>query len=194
MASKSVSLQCPAQASPLPSFRLVLSNVKSNSSQHSGYLENRGTWVNIFLQIVRTCGRHKTKVFRRCQFQRNCTWHSKISNIDLPSSELPYPSIQVSFDPKTKRNFLEPIGGSKPQFSEDSNLKRISRVETEAMALLCPAQGYPQPAFRSIIKPSNFMQSIFDGSSTVYIECQNATSATHSLCIYYGSLESQHSG
>ena len=42
----------------------------------------------------------------------------------------------------------EPIGGSKPQLSEDSNLKRIARNREDSMALICPAQGHPIPAFR----------------------------------------------
>ena len=50
----------------------------------------------------------------------------------------------------------EPIGGSKPQLSEDSNLKRIVRNREDSMALICPAQGHPIPAFRL-----SFLQYIF---------------------------------
>ena len=62
-------------------------------------------------------------------------------------------SIQVCFNCKKELYgfflwYLEPIGGSKPQLSEDSSFKRILRSKEDSMALLCPAQGYPTPAFR----------------------------------------------
>lgn len=65
----------------------------------------------------------------------------------------PNSSIQICFNCKVELNrfflwYLEPIGGSKPQLSEDSSFKRILRSKEDSMALLCPAQGYPTPAFR----------------------------------------------
>ena len=44
--------------------------------------------------------------------------------------------------------FLEPIGSSKPKFSEDVNSKSITRAVLSQLTLLCPAQGFPLPAFR----------------------------------------------
>ena len=51
--------------------------------------------------------------------------------------------------------YSEPIGGSKPQISEDSQLKRLSRHENQIMAFVCPAQGFPQPSFRLKFVSSN---------------------------------------
>ena len=78
---------------------------------------------------------------------------AKSVTLTCPAQSYPTPAFRSVLGHKLKKvTFLEPIGGSKPQFSEDSNYKRISRIENEAMALLCPAQGYPQPSFRSILK------------------------------------------
>ena len=70
----------------------------------------------------------------------------------MPSSELSHPCIQVSVQNVYFALFysfdIEPIGGSKPQISEDSQLKRLLRSQNEVMALVCPAQGHPQPSFR----------------------------------------------
>ena len=60
-------------------------------------------------------------------------------------------SIQVSLGQQSsnvKFLFSEPIGSAKPKFGEDSDLKGMTRQEKIPAALLCPAQGYPLPAFR----------------------------------------------
>ena len=44
--------------------------------------------------------------------------------------------------------YLEPIGGSAPKFSSDTKLSLFERTSMSQMALLCPAQGSPIPAFR----------------------------------------------
>ena len=83
----------------------------------------------------------------------------------MPSKELLNYSIQVCLI--SKRNFthffcyLEPIGGSKPKLSEDSKLNQIVRNREDSMALLCPAQGYPIPAFR-LSFPKIFFETDFD--------------------------------
>lgn len=66
-------------------------------------------------------------------------------------------SIQVSLDKSAlvqvalfTFDFLEPIGSTKPKFSEDVNSKSINRVEGSAVTLVCPAQGSPMPAFRFV--------------------------------------------
>jgi hypothetical protein len=65
--------------------------------------------------------------------------------------------IQVSLDKSTvvkqtslTIGVLEPIGSTKPKFSEDVNSKSINRVEGSAVTLVCPAQGSPMPAFRLV--------------------------------------------
>lgn len=70
----------------------------------------------------------------------------------MPSTELSNTIIQVSQSELKKDVFLEPIGGSKPQLSEDSNFKRLNRKVDDSIGLLCPAQGFPQPTFRFIFK------------------------------------------
>lgn len=44
--------------------------------------------------------------------------------------------------------YLGPIGSTKPKLSEDLNLKGMSRELGQPVTLVCPAQGFPVPAFR----------------------------------------------
>ena len=46
----------------------------------------------------------------------------------------------------------EPIGSSKPKFSEDVSLKGLNRKESNAVTLVCPSQGFPLPSFRFVQK------------------------------------------
>ena len=47
---------------------------------------------------------------------------------------------------------LEPIGSSKPKFSEDINSKGITREQSKETTLVCPAQSFPLPSFRLVLK------------------------------------------
>ena len=43
---------------------------------------------------------------------------------------------------------IEPIGGTKPKFSQESELSQFTKRSGHQLSLLCPAQGSPVPAFR----------------------------------------------
>ena len=43
---------------------------------------------------------------------------------------------------------IEPIGGTKPKFSQESDYSRFTKRSGQQLSLLCPAQGSPIPAFR----------------------------------------------
>ena len=45
-------------------------------------------------------------------------------------------------------HILEPIGGAAPKFSARDKINAFSTKMTHTIALDCPAQGYPGPAFR----------------------------------------------
>ena len=45
--------------------------------------------------------------------------------------------------------FLEPVGGSSPKFPAESSISNLGRQVSSSLALVCPAQGSPIPAFRS---------------------------------------------
>ena len=45
---------------------------------------------------------------------------------------------------------LEPVGSSRPKFSEDISLKGLIREEVKTVTLVCPAQSYPLPSFRCV--------------------------------------------
>lgn len=44
----------------------------------------------------------------------------------------------------------EPIGSAKPKLSQESDILRFRKDVDEPLALLCPAQGSPLPAFRLV--------------------------------------------
>ena len=48
--------------------------------------------------------------------------------------------------------YSEPIGSSKPKFSEDINSKGITREQSKETTLVCPAQSFPLPSFRLVNK------------------------------------------
>ena len=47
---------------------------------------------------------------------------------------------------------LEPIGGSKPQFSSSSTISNYKAGLGSKFALVCPAQAHPLPGFRLVFK------------------------------------------
>ena len=44
--------------------------------------------------------------------------------------------------------FLEPIGGTMPKFSSETDGSKLSRPAMLAISLTCPAQAHPVPTFR----------------------------------------------
>ena len=47
---------------------------------------------------------------------------------------------------------LEPIGGSKPQFSSSSTISNYKAGLGSKFALICPAQAHPLPGFRLVFE------------------------------------------
>ena len=47
--------------------------------------------------------------------------------------------------------FTEPVGGSPPKFPDNSKISSVDSYSGRYSTLLCPAQGSPVPAFRSIL-------------------------------------------
>ena len=72
----------------------------------------------------------------------------------MPSSGFPFAIIQVQSYEKYVVTvlfwniFLEPIGFSKPKFSSIVDLSAFKKELGSGIALTCPAQGIPIPAFR----------------------------------------------
>ena len=44
--------------------------------------------------------------------------------------------------------FLEPIGSAPPKFSVKDKINAFGVTLAETFAMVCPAQGFPLPAFR----------------------------------------------
>ena len=45
-------------------------------------------------------------------------------------------------------NDLEPIGSASPKFSTADKSSTFVHTQSSSIALVCPAQGFPLPAFR----------------------------------------------
>ena len=45
---------------------------------------------------------------------------------------------------------IEPVGTSKPRFSDDVSSKTLKRNELGEITLVCPAQAHPIPAYRLV--------------------------------------------
>ena len=58
---------------------------------------------------------------------------------------------------------VEPIGGTKPKFSQESESSTFTKQSGLQLSLLCPAQGAPLPSFRFV---STFFYFSFDGFKT----------------------------
>ena len=62
-----------------------------------------------------------------------------------------HPCILFCFTPTLsfqQCKFLEPIGGTMPKFSSETDGSKLSRPAMLAISLTCPAQAHPVPTFR----------------------------------------------
>ena len=72
---------------------------------------------------------------------------------------------------------LEPIGSSKPKLSTLSDITRFQKKLSEGLALTCPAQGSPVPAFRlvrvrKITIYSNLTQNLLGLQNQSFLQCR----------------------
>ena len=66
----------------------------------------------------------------------------------------PYQPLDVCMSMSVNVPPLEPIGSAKPKLSQESDILRFKKNVEEPLALLCPAQGSPLPAFRLVVLQS----------------------------------------
>ena len=59
--------------------------------------------------------------------------------------------------------YVEPIGGTKPKFSQESESSTFTKQSGLQLSLLCPAQGAPLPSFRFV---STLFYLLIDGFKT----------------------------
>ena len=74
-------------------------------------------------------------------------WYQLSMHMDHPYQPLDV-CMSVNVPP------LEPIGSAKPKLSQESDILRFKKNVEEPLALLCPAQGSPLPAFRLVVLQS----------------------------------------
>ena len=75
----------------------------------------------------------------------------------MSCSGLSCPRIQVkrSFQANRLKRceilyFVEPIGSALPKFASKDKINAFSAGTLSTLSLMCPAQGYPLPAFRFV--------------------------------------------
>ena len=59
-------------------------------------------------------------------------------------------------------SIVDPIGGTKPKFSQESESSTFTKKSGQQLSLLCPAQGAPLPSFRLVAMMFEFLVSIFN--------------------------------
>ena len=122
--ARTLSLSCPAQGSPSPSFRFI-SCQKYFLSEPVG-----GSPPKFTLET-------KTLTMERVS--------EDPLSLSCPAQGSPVPAyrlVPLSFP------FSEPIGGSAPKFTLDSKLSLVERKFAHPLTLVCPAQGSPVPSYR----------------------------------------------
>lgn len=48
-------------------------------------------------------------------------------------------------------HFIEPVGSSVPKFASVAKTQGLETKSNQSFTLLCPAQGYPVPTYRSVL-------------------------------------------
>ena len=75
-----------------------------------------------------------------------------LANIVLIATGDVYPRSGFVIQIKCTQNVLflwtEPIGSASPKFTSDTKSATYERMSGSSVALTCPAQGFPLPAFR----------------------------------------------
>ena len=125
--ARSLAMSCPAQASPVPSFRSV-------------------SIVTLF-SLFRTHWKLSSQVLN-CDSTRSefpCWTQSQPC---LSSPGLPHSSIQVGPWLHLTLGFSAPVGTSAPKFSVESKTSSLVRQSNSALGLSCNAQASPKPSFR----------------------------------------------
>ena len=87
----------------------------------------------------------------------------------MSCSRVTHPKL-LSFFKVLTFHIQEPIGGSLPKFSVNTNGLMVSNEKDTMLCLTCPAQGYPTPNFRLVACISNTLLIIPIAHLTIYLE------------------------
>nr|CAH7736154.1 unnamed protein product [Callosobruchus chinensis] len=103
-----------------------------------------------FYPFQRTTGYQKThSSLRRQEYNhREVPWSRCIT--DMSSARVPSADVQVNAFPKNYLTIssLEPVGTRAPKLAAESKYKHSEKEAGTDVAMFCPAQGFPVPAFR----------------------------------------------
>ena len=138
--SQPISLTCPAQGSPCPAFRYFILYTGSQIT----FMQNQlvAPRQNFPLERLKMCFRPKVL---------NLLYYAQPKGLQ-----------HQHFGKKLQNTFpLEPIGGTKPKFS-NADTKNIFGFQSFNIGLQCSAQGSPRPAFRYVTVLPFFQSQLVD--------------------------------
>ena len=193
MGSK-IALTCPAQGSPIPSFRLdfllmifvqnpldqpnpnfhpfwsyllspkLQGKVQQSHVQLRGclYLHSGRISFDPFLQNLLVCQCPSFQPVQKLWVHSKLIWDKKLHCFVQLRENLFQHSGQ-SLQSFTFDVFVEPIGSAKPKFASKLDSLTFTKYLSNGIALTCPAQGSPIPAFRLVelhFENSKFLEPI----------------------------------
>ena len=159
-----LTLVCPAQGSPIPSYR----SLHLTSSNSFSWVAHPDSNYDFDWRTAEPMGGSSPKFMVNTRglmvdlpalhpFSVTCPAQgSPPPFFRLKSSYLPV-SVSAQGKPIPKKRpvcqtmyISEPVGGSAPKFSEKSSGFVLTEKSDHPFSLACPAQGSPTPAFRSV--------------------------------------------
>jgi hypothetical protein len=144
LSGSALSLTCPAQGFPLPAFR----------SDWLEFVICFWFWVKILnLEPIGSASPKFTTDDKASNFER---LSGTTLSLTCSAQAFPLPAFRLEWNISYKGNktffgnlnLIEPIGSAGPKFTSDDKSDTFSRSSGTPLALKCPAQGFPVPAFR----------------------------------------------
>ncbi|KAF6210674.1 hypothetical protein GE061_013781 [Apolygus lucorum] len=147
-AKTAFSLQCPAQAFPVPRFSAPLKHIQYLVSEPVG-----GTRPKIS-GVVTSMGYTVTKAVGL--------------SLQCPGQAYPVPEFRKETVPYVCIfETAEPVGTRAPTFSTDLRWFWVKKARLSSFTLPCQAQGYPVPNFRDCVNPSSSLEPLGSKGPTV---------------------------
>ena len=165
-------LPCPAQGSPIPSFRFV----RLLYSQPFEW----GTRFKFSLQHLLFATQEPPASLSLKFYLENVLEDSTVSTHSLLYSARVHQSI-CQFISVTLSCIIEPVGGSTPKFSGKLTSSSLKEAANRPFSLSCPAQGSPVPSYRYNLNKHSLHAEPVGGSAPKFSSSQTSAGFTTRL-------------